>query len=194
MKKRVAIIGKGHVGSALHEGISRAGYETKITGKGAGVTETAAWGDIVILAVPFSAIESLLAELGAIIRGKIVVDVTNVLGPNGQLALGFSTSGAEQLQRKVPSAKVVKAFNTVFAQNMSTGMLNGKALTCFAAGDDAAAKADVLALARDIGYNSVDAGPLNGARWLEAMGFGIIQLAYSVNGGLGTAIGFTLIR
>jgi len=128
------------------------------------------------------------------VRGKTVVDVTNVLGPNGQLALGFSTSGAEQLQRKVPSAKVVKAFNSVFASTMASGTLKGAPISCFAAGDDATAKGEVLALAKDIGFDAVDAGPLTGARWLEALGFGLIQLGYVVNKGLGTSIGFALQR
>ena len=100
MKRKIAVIGKGNVGGALEAGLSRAGYETKMVGRGAGVTEAAAWGDIIILAVPFSAVESVLAEIGTLARGKTIVDVTNALGPNGQLALGFSTSGAEQLQKK----------------------------------------------------------------------------------------------
>lgn len=192
MKRKVAIIGKGHAGSALQEGASRAGYETKMVGKGPGVTEAAAWGDLIILAAPFSAVESIIAEIGSLVRGKTVVDVTNVLGPNGQLALGFSTSGAEQLQKKAPSAKIVKAFNAVFSANMASGKIDGTPISCFVAGDDAAAKAEVMTLARDIGFEAVDACPLTGARWLEAMGFGMIQLGYVVNKGLGTSIGFVL--
>jgi len=109
-----------------------------------------------------------------------------------ELALGFTTSGGEQLQKKAPSARVVKAFNTVFAQNMSTGKVKGKMISCFAAGDDQAARAQVLELARDIGFDPVDAGPLVNARWLEAMGYMQIQLGYAL--GLGPAIGFALVR
>ena len=178
----------------MEAGLSRAGYETKMVGRGAGVTEAAAWGDIIILAVPFSAVESVLAEIGTLARGKTIVDVTNALGPNGQLALGFSTSGAEQLQKKAPAARVVKAFNAVFFQNMSSGKVNGKPIACFAAGQNLPAKAEVLAMAKDLGFDAIDAGPLTSARWLEAMGFGLIQLGYVVNKGLGGAIGIALQR
>jgi len=192
MKGKIAIIGKGHVGSALNDGLSRAGYDTRMTGKGPGVRETAVWGNILILAVPFNAVDAAVAELGGAVDGKTVVDVTNALGPKMELALGFTTSGAEQLQKKAPSAKVVKAFNTVFAQNMSTGKVKGKVITCFAAGNDQGAKDQVLQLARDIGFDAVDAGPLANARWLEAMGYMQIQLGYAL--GLGTEIGFALVK
>jgi len=192
MKGKIAIIGKGHVGAALNDGLKRAGYETRMTGKGPGVRETAAWGDVLILAVPFSAVDAAVAEIGGAVDGKAVVDVTNAIGPKMELALGFTTSGGEQLQKKAPSARVVKAFNTVFAQNMSTGKVKGKMISCFAAGDDQAARAQVLELARDIGFDPVDAGPLANARWLEAMGYMQIQLGYAL--GMGPAIGFALVR
>jgi 8-hydroxy-5-deazaflavin:NADPH oxidoreductase len=192
MKGKIAVIGKGHVGSALNEGLNKAGYETRITGKGPVVREAAAWGDVLILAVPFNALDAAIAELGSALDGKTVVDVTNALGPKMELALGFTTSGAEQLQKKAPSAKVVKAFNTVFARNMSTGKVKGKAIACFAAGNDPAAKAQVLELSRDIGFDAVDAGPLVNARWLEAMGYLQIQLGYAL--GMGTEIGFALLH
>ncbi|HUI71852.1 MAG TPA: NAD(P)-binding domain-containing protein [Spirochaetia bacterium] len=192
MKGKIAIIGKGHVGSALSDGLKRAGYETRVTGKGSGVRETAVWGDILILAVPFSALDAVIAELGGALDGKTVVDVTNALGPKMELALGFTTSGAEQLQKKAPSAKVVKAFNTVFAHVMSTGKVKGKAIACFAAGNDQAAKDQVLSLSREIGFDAIDAGPLANARWLEAMGYMQIQLGYVL--GLGTEIGFALVK
>jgi predicted dinucleotide-binding enzyme len=194
MKGKIAIIGKGHVGGALQEGLKRAGYETRSTGKGPGVRETAAWGDILILAVPFSAVDAAIAEMGGAVDGKPVVDVTNALGPGGELALGFTTSGAEQLQKKAPSAKVVKAFNTVFAQNMSSGKVKGKSISCFTAGNDQPARAQVMDLARDIGFDPVDAGPLSNARWLEAMGYLQIQLGYVINKGLGPAIGLAMLK
>lgn len=194
MKGKIAIIGKGSVGKALNEGLKREGYETRMTGKGTDVRETAAWGDILILAVPFNAVDSAVAEMGGAVDGKPIVDVTNPLGPNMELALGFTTSGAEQLQKKVPSAKVVKALNTVFAKNMGTGKVRDKAISCFAAGNDQAAKASVLELARDLGFDPVDAGPLANARWLEAMAYMTIQLGYVINKGLGTAIGLALVK
>ncbi|MGD0726686.1 MAG: NADPH-dependent F420 reductase [Spirochaetia bacterium] len=194
MKKKIGIIGKGNVGSALQRGLEQAGYETKITGKGDGVRATAAWGEILILAVPYTALDAALAAMGNAVNGKTLVDVTNVLGADGKLALGFTTSGAEQLQKKAPSARVVKAFNTIFAQNMSTGKVREARLACLAAGDEEKAKADVLEMARAIGFDAIDAGPLVNSRWLESLGYLNIQLGYVINKGLGAGIGFALIR
>ena len=145
-----------------------------------------------VLAVPYPAIDAVVAELGGSVRDKVVVDVTNALTADFQLAVGFTTSGAEELQKKLQGARVVKAFNAVFAEHMDTGQLNGTPLTVLAASDDAAAKATVLNLARQMGFDSVDAGPLTNARWLEALGYLNIQLGYMQQ--MGTQIGFTLVR
>jgi predicted dinucleotide-binding enzyme len=109
-----------------------------------------------------------------------------------QLVLGFSTSGAEELQKKIPKARVVKAFNTQFAQQMDSGKLGGEQLTVFVAGDDTGAKDDVKAVAGAIGFSAIDAGPLANARLLEPLGYLNIQLGYML--GLGTGIGLKLVR
>jgi hypothetical protein len=121
-----------------------------------------------------------------------VADATNALGPDMQWAIGFSTSGAEELQKKVPQAHVVKAFNTVFAQHMDSGQVDGRQLTALVAGDNPDAKKSVLGIARDIGFDAVDAGPLHNARLLEALGCLTIQLGYGL--GMGTQIGFKLLH
>ena len=87
---------------------------------------------------------------------------------------------------------MVKAFNTVFAGAMDSGRVGGEQLTAFAAGDDKDARQRVLVLARDIGFDAVDAGPLENARWLETLGFFNIQLGYVL--GMGTDIGFRLVH
>jgi predicted dinucleotide-binding enzyme len=193
MRVKIAVIGKGNVGSALGSGLERAGHEVRTVGKDpTGVRDTAAWAEIVILAVPFPAIDETLRELGDSVAGKVVVDVTNALTPDYQLALGFSTSGAEELQKKAPTAKVVKAFNTVFAEHMANGQVKGEPLTLFVAGDDRRAKEQVLALGKGMGFDAVDAGPLKNARWLETLGYFNIQLGYMLK--MGTQIGFKLIH
>jgi len=89
MAAKVAIIGKGNVGSALQRGLQRVGCEVRITGKQPGeVREAAAWSELVFLAVPFAAIDETLKELGDAVKGKVLVDVTNALTPDHQLALG----------------------------------------------------------------------------------------------------------
>jgi predicted dinucleotide-binding enzyme len=85
---------------------------------------------------------------------------------------------------------VVKAFNTVFAQTMSTGKVDAEPLTVLLAGNDAGAKRRVQELAEAIGFDAVDAGELSVARWLEALAFLNIHLGYGQN--LGTSIGFRL--
>ena len=193
MKPKVGLIGNGNVGSALRRGLARAGYDVRAVGKEPGqVKETGQWADIVILAVPYGAIDAALAELGDGIRGKTLVDVTNALTADMQLASGCTTSGAEALQQKARGAKVVKAFHTHFAQHMDSGAIGGQPLTTFVAGDDATAKTQVIQMARDIGFDVVDAGPLQNARLLEPLGFFNIQLGYVL--GLGTQIGLRLIR
>jgi predicted dinucleotide-binding enzyme len=86
----------------------------------------------------------------------------------------------------------VKAFNTVFAQHMDSGRLGDKPLTAFVAADDAEAKKAVLDLARGIGFDAVDAGPLKSSRLLEPLAFFNIQLGYVL--GMGTQIGFKLLH
>lgn len=193
MATKIGIIGDGNVGSALARGLQRAGHEVRAVGKDqAAIREAASWGEVVLLAVPFGAIDDVVKVAGDALGGKTVVDVTNALDADMSLAVGFTTSGAEELQKKLPKSRVVKAFNTVFAQHMDSGRLGDKPLTAFVAADDAAAKKEVLELARGIGFDAVDAGPLKSARQLEPLAFFNIQLGYVF--GMGTQIGFKLLH
>ena len=130
--------------------------------------------------------------IGSSADGKVLLDVTNAIGENMNLAIGFSTSAAEELQKKLPKARVVKAFNTVFAVNQSTGRIGNEQLTLFVAGDHAKAKQTVMQLGRDIGFDPVDAGPLKAARYLEPMAMLLINLGYGL--GMGSGIGYKLVK
>jgi 8-hydroxy-5-deazaflavin:NADPH oxidoreductase len=192
MKPRVGIIGKGNVGSAVKRGLERAGYKVKMVGKDPkGVSETARWADIIVLAVPFQALDETIAEMGDGLSGKTLVDATNIHTPDALASVG-SKNGTEVLQSKVPGAKVVKALNMHFSKNMDTGRIGGQQLTFLVAGDDKDAKARVLELGKDLGFDPVDAGPLTNAGLLESLGNLTIQLGYPL--GLGTSIGFSLVR
>jgi hypothetical protein len=81
------------------------------------------------------------------------------------------TSGAELVARAAPQARVVKAFNTVFAGNQATAVIDGTQLDGFVAGDDPDAKQTVMDLLATIGFRPIDAGPLSVSRYLEGMGF-----------------------
>ncbi len=193
MATKIGIIGDGNVGGALARGLQRAGHEVRAVGKEPGaIREAASWAEVVLLAVPFGAIDDVVKAAADAVAGKTVVDVTNALDASMNLAVGFTTSGAEELQKKLPKARVVKAFNTVFAQHMDSGRLGDQPLTAFVAADDPAAKQTVLELARGIGFDAVDAGPLKSARQLEPLAFFNIQLGYVL--GMGTQIGFKLLQ
>ncbi len=191
---KIGIIGKGNVASALAEGLGRKGHSIKFGHRDpkepAG--EAAKWGEVIILAVPHSAAADTAKTVGSAADGKLVIDVSNALTEKLEWAIGFTTSAAEEVQKMLPKAHVVKAFNTVFAQNQSTGQVGGEQLTLFVAGDDTKAKRTVMQLGKDIGFDPVDAGPLKSARYLEPMGMLMINLGYSL--GMGPKIGLKLVK
>ena len=192
MEPKIGIIGHGHVGSALERGLVRAGFEVRAVGHDAdAVRGCGDWADVIVLAVPFRAIEDTIEELDATIDGKVVLDVTNALDEHMQLVQS-DKSGAEDLQAMAPNARVVKIFNTVFAQHMDSGSVDGESLTAFVAGDDDDAKETAIELAIAIGFDAVDAGPLSNARWLETLGYFNIHLAYVEK--MGPRIGFKLVH
>lgn len=190
MATQIGIIGGGNVGSALDKGLTQAGYKTRVSTEES-VQDVAAGADIVVLAVPFAALDAVIAKAGRALEGKVIVDVTNTLDAQ----MGFAappSSGAEELQRKLPNSKVVKAFNTVFAQHMSSGRLNGQVLTALVAANDEAARNQVIQLAKDIGFDGVSAGPLANAKHMESLGYLNIQLGYGL--GNGAMTGFQYVR
>jgi 8-hydroxy-5-deazaflavin:NADPH oxidoreductase len=192
VSQKVLIIGSGKVGGSLRQGLERTIYEVRV-GVRDELAKGAAWADLIVLAVPHAAVQDVAHELGAAADRKIVVDVTNALGPDMQLAIGFSTSAAEELQRALPLARVVKAFNTVFAQHMGGGgSVSGQQLSVFGAGDDAGARETVLELGKALGFAAVDAGPLKNARHLEALAALNIQLGFVV--GYGPNSGFKYVH
>ena len=191
---KIAIIGKGNVGTALSNGLTKAGHQIKFGHRDPkeNVVDAAKWGEIIIMAVPHNNADDVRANIQPYTDGKIVIDVMNAVGKNLESTIACSTSSAEETQRKLPKAKVVKAFNTVFASNQSTARVGKEQLTAFIAGDDLDAKQTVGKITRDIGFDPVDCGPLKSARYLEAMAILLINLAY--NYGMGNQIGYKLAK
>ncbi len=201
---KIAIIGTGSIGTGLASVLAKTGREVtvadrkggteaaaKLAGRGlavkaAEVRPAVQAADVVILAVPYGAATGL-AEV-ADFAGKVVVDVTNpVKADFSGLELGHASSAAEEIARALPGAKVVKAFNTVFAQVYDQGLSFGATpVQTFVAADDADAKAAVIALARDAGFDARDAGPLSNARHIEPLAYLNIQFGYML--GQGTQI------
>ena len=139
--------------------------------------------DLIILAVPYAAAADALRAAGDL-AGTTVVDISNPGKPDfSGLAIGHTTSAAEEIQKAVPHVKVVKAFNTVFAQ-----VLGGTASAqVFFAGDDAEAKGRVQALIESAGFEAVDAGPLANARYLEPLAWLNIYFGYMAGRGTNIA-------
>ncbi len=128
---------------------------------------------IVVLAIPYSAAGEVIGSLGKQLGGKIIIDITNPLNANySGLATAPGTSAAEEIAKKLPKdAVVLKAFNTTFAKTLVEGQVDGKPLDVFIAGDAEEPKQKVSKLVEDGGLRAIDAGALERARQLEAMGF-----------------------
>ena len=179
---KIGIIGAGNVGRALATGSIRAGHQVMISasrpdeaervaaeiGAAAASSNRAAiaGADIVILAVPFDAISAIVKESGAGLDSKILIDVTNRFDPETLQG----ASNAELIQEMAPNAKVVKAFNTVFASHQANPQIDGVPLDGFLAGNDGDAKGKVAELLESLGFRPIDAGPLAMSRALEGMG------------------------
>jgi len=180
---KVAIIGAGNVGKALGSSLTRAGHEVTLAATTAQSARTAAGeigvnaansaaeavrdSSVTILAVPYvGAGDSVAAEIADAATGRIVIDATNPVKPDYSGLATDGTSAAEEFQRRLPGATVIKAFNTVLATNQAnpTPEIDG-----YVAGDDAEAKATVLGLVESMGFAPVDVGPLSAARHLEGM-------------------------
>jgi predicted dinucleotide-binding enzyme len=189
----IVIIGKGNVGSALQSGLTRVGHQVRALGRGEDVAQAVTPADVVIFAVPFGEVQNVARQIGAAASDKVVIDATNALTPSMELAVDTrSTSGAENLQKALPGAKVVKAFNTSFASAMATGEIKGEKLAGLVASDDTEAKAQVLSMVEAIGFDPIDAGPLAAARLLEPMAVLNIKLGFVQ--GYGPASGFRLVH
>jgi len=111
-----------------------------------------------------------------------------------ELAIGHATSAAEEIGKMAPGAKVVKAFNSVFADiyHSDSRLFGSRMPTMFYCGDDDGAKSTVARLIRETGFEPIDAGPLKSARYLEPLAMLMIQLGYGQ--GMGTNIALNLIR
>jgi 8-hydroxy-5-deazaflavin:NADPH oxidoreductase len=167
---KIAVIGTGRMGTGLATGLAKGGHEVvfgsrdpeaaadSVQASGAAGAATYAEAvqdaDVIVLAVPWSGAESTVGQLGDL-SGRIVVDITNPYGPAG---MDPDVNTTERIQQWAPGARVVKAFNHVYAQNLTQPDVDGQASSVFLASDDVEAKDTVSSLARDMGFDPVDAG------------------------------------
>lgn len=173
----LSIIGTGNMGQAIAAVAGRGGHTVQLLGSDDAATAVA--GDIVVLAVPYPAVASVLAERGASLAGKVVVDITNPLNFEtfDSLTVAADGSATAEIAAALPEARVVKAFNTNFASTLASGSVGELTTTVLIAGDDTDAKAALADVVTSGGLNAIDAGSLKRARELEAIGFVQITLA-----------------
>jgi 8-hydroxy-5-deazaflavin:NADPH oxidoreductase len=199
---KIAVIGSGNMSSAFVKQLRKAGHSVSVASRnkasaealakdhGAAVVDFAKVGDADIIILATGAADAIPAlEAVGNISGKVVVDITNPLTADYMgLTIGHSTSNAEEIAKAIPGVRLVKGFNTLFAQLLGAGaaLPDGGKVTVFVASDDAAAKTDVTSLAQSMGFAVTDAGPLKNARYLEPVAGLNIYLGYGA--GRGTSI------
>jgi predicted dinucleotide-binding enzyme len=201
---RVGILGSGLMGAKLGTLFARAGHEVVFSyarsekklkklaqeakGKARAGTprEAAQEADAVLLAVHWSRIGDVLNQTGEL-SGKVVLTCSLPMNEdNTELVVAHTSSGAEELAKRIPKARVVAAFGTVpsevlFSVYEARRKANRPSLVY--CGDDPRGKDVVTGLIRDIGFDPVDAGPLRIARYTEPFTMLVAQLAYEGQGG-----------
>jgi len=201
---KIGILGSGLMGAKLGTIFARAGHEVvfsyarsndklkrlardaKGNARAGSPTEAAKGADALLLAVHWSRVDDVLKQAGDL-SGKVILTCSLPMDEgNTKLILGTTTSGAEELARKVPKAKVVCAFNTVPSEVLF-GVFEAKRKkdrpSLVYCGDHQDAKEVAVTLIDDAGFDPVDAGPLHIARYTEPFALLIAQLAYEGEGG-----------
>jgi predicted dinucleotide-binding enzyme len=200
---RVGILGSGLMGGKLGTILARAGHEVVFSyarrraklqslareaggNARAGTPSEAAQGaDALLLAVHWSRIDAVLSQSGAL-SGKVIVSCSLPMNAGDtELVVAHTSSGAEELAKKVPEAQVVCAFNTVPSEVLF-GVFEARRRatrpSLVYCGDDPGSKKVAAQLIRDVGFDPVDAGPLRIARYTEPFALLVAQLAYEGEG------------
>ena len=207
---KIAVIGAGSVGGTLGRRWAELGHTVcfgirnvedadakalvgKIKGEArlASVGDAAKDADVVVLATPYAANPAAIAAAGDL-AGKILIDVTNPIGPNFSLAVGFTSSGGEEIAKLAPHATVYEAMNQVGFEVMANPAFAAGKPVMFVAGDDADGKKVVLDLVASLGFEAIDAGELKLARLLEPYAMLWIHLMARRNQGRNFA--FSVLR
>ncbi|WP_062310308.1 NADPH-dependent F420 reductase [Demequina rhizosphaerae] len=187
------IIGTGNMANAIGGVLADGGSSVTYVAKEQ-VGTAPLDGDVVVLAVPFPAVDSILEAYGDAFAGKVVVDITNPLNFEtfDSLVVPAGSSAAAEIQARIPAAHVVKAFNTNFAATLGAKKVGELTTTVLVAGDSAEAKAALVAAVEAGGLEAIDAGSLARAHELEAIGFA--QLTLAVSEKIGWTGGFGISR
>ena len=183
---KVAVIGAGNFGAAFVKAAVTARHEVSVSARHWEHAEKLAadagavplsnraaveWADVVVLAVPGLAAKEWADGVAAELTGKVLVDATNPMNEEMSDLFTGGSSNAEELQKQVPAARVVKAFNTIFASRLNAPEQDGTRLDAFVAADDQNARETAVELAESLGFAPRNAGGLRMARALEEMAF-----------------------
>lgn len=197
----IGIIGAGNVGGSLGKLLAAKGHQVKfgvrdtqkaqvLTSANASmgsIGETVAFGEVVVLAARPDGLPEIAAH-GGDWSGKVVIDAMNRFTPP---PAGSTGSLAEDVARLIPGAKVVKAFNTIGAEQYGQPQFGGQTATMFICGDDAQAKSVAAKLAEELGFEVVDIGALSNVRMLEELARLWVHLSRNVTG---RDVAFKLLR
>ncbi|MCP3402893.1 NADPH-dependent F420 reductase [Bradyrhizobium sp. CCGB20] len=201
----VAIIGTGKMGSGFARLLASQGVEVIIGGRdaikaaqlaqevgggtrGTDIASAAKSAELIILAVYYQKLDEAIRAAGNL-TGKVLIDISNPITEDFKdLLIGHRTSAAEEIQKLAPDAKVVKAYNTIFAQLLPAESREGREpVQVFVAADDYEAKRAVSDLVTKGGFEAVDAGPLSNARFLEPIGEMNIHFGFFLGWGTSAA-------
>lgn len=201
---RIGILGSGLMGAKLGTIFARAGHDVvfsyarsedklkRLARKAQGraragsPAEAAKDAQVLLLAVHWSRIDDVLKQAGDLSRKVILTCSLPMDTGDTKLILGHKTSGAEELARKVPRAHVVSAFNTVPSEvlfSVFEGKRKSTRPSLVYCGDHKRSKGTAATLIRDAGFDPVDCGPLQTARYTEPFALLVAQLAYEGKGG-----------
>lgn len=199
------VIGAGALGSGVAEALKRSGKPVQLLDRNlekateavadvkVGTIGDEVTGDVVVLAVPYTAIDEVLASYDDGFEGKIVIDVANTIDfATFESALEPGVSSAQLTAEKLPKATVLKAFNTNFAATLASGKVGENTTTVTLAGDDADAKASLRELLESASLRVKDAGGLSKAPQLE--GFGALQINLAATEQIAWTGGFAVIE
>ena len=202
---KIGIIGSGNVGGNLGCGWSAKGHEVLFgsrnpqsehiqkliedagsAARAGTLDEALAFGEVIVVALHWDILPQVLPEVEGDWTDKIVIDTTNRFTETSS-----SKSAAEDIADMLPGAKVVKAFNTIWAESLLQPAFGEQVATMFIAGDDEEAKSAVRHLVQGLGFEAVDAGSLHNAIYLETLTKFLVTLA---NTTFGRQIAFKLLR
>ncbi|MBY0515420.1 MAG: NADPH-dependent F420 reductase [Bacteriovoracaceae bacterium] len=209
---KIGFIGTGNVGGALAKALGSKGHSIYLGTRDLQsedvlnlknqigpntsihpINEIPSKADVIILATPWRISEGLVKSLADQMSNKILIDCTNPLKTDlSGLEIGHTSSGGEVLQMAAPGAKVFKAFNTTGFNIMESPVLESRKAVMFFCGDDKESRHIVQDLIKDVGFESIDAGPLSAARLLEP--FALLWISSAYKFGLGRDFAFSLIR